>query len=168
MNMLLQANHVLLKEAAVLIASMDDSFYSQPMPAFASGSIGQHIRHVLDHYQAVVNVANGVIDYDRRRRDVRLESCKQLALAEIQQTIDVLTHLEDGAVRVHSEVSPSDKVVVEVHSTIKRELLFVTSHAVHHFALIALLLRLQGVVVPDSFGVAPATLTHQRTHCSAM
>ena len=97
MNMLLQANHVLLKEAAVLIASMDDSFYSQPMPAFASGSIGQHIRHVLDHYQAVVNVANGVIDYDRRRRDVRLESCKQLALAEIQQTIDVLTHLEDGA-----------------------------------------------------------------------
>lgn len=168
MNMLLQANHVLLKEAAVLIASMDDSFYSQPMPAFASGSIGQHIRHVLDHYQAVVNVANSVIDYDRRRRDVRLESCKQLALAEIQQTIDVLTHLEDGAVRVHSEVSPSDKVVVEVHSTIKRELLFVTSHAVHHFALIALLLRLQGVVVPDSFGVAPATLTHQRTHCSAM
>lgn len=144
MNMLLQANHVLLKEAAVLIASMDDSFYSQPMPAFASGSIGQHIRHVLDHYQAVVNVANSVIDYDRRRRDVRLESCKQLALAEIQQTIDVLTHLEDGAVRVHSEVSPSDKVVVEVHSTIKRELLFVTSHAVHHFALIALLLRLQG------------------------
>ena len=110
----------------------------------------------------------GGFDYDRRRRDVRLESCKQLALAEIQQTIDVLTHLEDGAVRVHSEVSPSDKVVVEVHSTIKRELLFVTSHAVHHFALIALLLRLQGVVVPDSFGVAPATLTHQRTHCSAM
>lgn len=162
MKMLLQANHVLLKEAAMLIADMDDSFYSQPMPAFASGSIGQHIRHVLDHYQAVLNVSNGVIDYDRRRRDVKLESCKQLALVEIQQTLTLLSHLSDGAVRVHSEISPSDKVVVEAYSTIKRELLFVTSHAVHHFALIALLLRLQGVVVPDSFGVAPATLTHQR------
>jgi uncharacterized damage-inducible protein DinB len=46
-------------------------------------------------------------------------------------------------------------------STPDRELQFLASHTVHHFALVALLLRLAGVSVPDGFGVATATARHR-------
>lgn len=163
MKSLVQANRALLEQAATLIAELDDARYRRPMPAFASGSIGQHLRHVLDHYQAVLGTANGYVDYDRRRRDSRLESCRDTGIAEIRQVLDALGHVSDEPVLISSEVSPEEKIVVSAESSLKRELLFATSHAVHHFALIAMLLRVQGVVVPESFGMAPATLTYQRT-----
>ena len=47
-------------------------------------------------------------------------------------------------------------------STIGRELVFLHSHTTHHFALIAFLLRAQGVTVPADFGLNPATVKHAR------
>ncbi|MBM4187475.1 MAG: hypothetical protein FJ206_09205 [Gemmatimonadetes bacterium] len=46
-------------------------------------------------------------------------------------------------------------------STLGRELQFLVSHSVHHFALIKLLLANDGPVLPREFGVAPSTLSHQ-------
>jgi len=162
MQMLIDANHALLEQAITLISGLDEDDYSKPMQAYGSGSIGQHLRHVLDHYQALLVHQHDVIDYDHRRRDNPVESNKTLALAEIKRILTLLPTLVDQPIRVRSEISPHAQQVDEVHSTMKRELLFVTSHAVHHFALIALLLRLQGMAVPADFGVAPATLSHQR------
>ncbi len=162
MLMLIHANHALLEQAATLINELDEADYVLPMHAYGSGSIGQHLRHVLDHYHALSSCEHGVIDYDQRRRDNPVETSKALALAEIQRTLHRLPLLVDQPIRVRSEVSPHAQHVEETNSSIKRELLFVTSHAVHHFALIAMLLRLQGMAVPMDFGVAPATLTHQR------
>lgn len=167
MQMLIQANHALLEQAVTLISELDEADYVQPMQAFASGSIGQHLRHVLDHYHALYARQEGLIDYDHRRRDNPVESSKGLALAEIERILTILPTLVDQPVRVRSEVSPHVQQVDEMNSSLKRELLFVTSHAVHHFALIALLLRLQGMAVPADFGVAPATLSHQRQQSQA-
>ena len=157
MLMLIQANHALLEQAATLMSELDEMGYVQPMQAFASGSIGQHLRHVLDHYHALYGHQQGLIDYDHCRRDIPVESSKVLALTEIQRILAMLPTLIDQPVRVRSEISPHAQQVDEMNSSLKRELLFVTSHAV-----IALLLRLQGIVVPADFGVAPATLNHQR------
>jgi uncharacterized damage-inducible protein DinB len=49
------------------------------------------------------------------------------------------------------------KTAVSAWSTLRRELAFVVSHTVHHQALIAVLLSLVGVPVPDAFGLAPST-----------
>lgn len=163
MKKLILANRELLKESAILISNLDDNLYSQSMCALSSGSIGQHMRHVFDHYQAILKMTNFIVDYDCRRRDVRLESDKNLALIEIEDILSRLPHLIDSEIIVKTEISTSVQEVAEVRSTVHRELLFVTSHAVHHFALVAMLLRLQRIDVPVKFGVAPATLTHQRT-----
>ena len=45
-------------------------------------------------------------------------------------------------------------------STLGRELLFLLSHTIHHYALIDLLLREEGFEVPPDFGMAPSTLKH--------
>jgi len=45
-------------------------------------------------------------------------------------------------------------------STVKRELQYLQAHTIHHYALIALILRIQGITPHDEFGVAPSTLRH--------
>jgi hypothetical protein len=47
-------------------------------------------------------------------------------------------------------------------STIRRELQFLLSHTVHHYALIAIILKIQGFDCDEDFGVAPSTLKYQR------
>ena len=47
-------------------------------------------------------------------------------------------------------------------STIERELKFLVSHTVHHYAIIALQLRHQGVEPGPEFGVAPSTLRYEQ------
>jgi uncharacterized damage-inducible protein DinB len=42
-------------------------------------------------------------------------------------------------------------------STHARELAFVISHTIHHCALMAVLLAVQGIPVPYRFGYAPST-----------
>ena len=52
------------------------------------------------------------------------------------------------------------------HSTVRRELQFLLSHTVHHFALIAVLLERFSIAVPDDFGIAPSTLKHWQAQSS--
>jgi hypothetical protein len=54
-------------------------------------------------------------------------------------------------------LAPGDGFVT---SSLARELRSVASHTVHHFALVALQLRLAGVAVDPRFGVAPSTWAH--------
>jgi hypothetical protein len=51
-----------------------------------------------------------------------------------------------------SQVSPS---------TIGREIMYSVAHAVHHYALIAVMGGIMGLQMPRGFGVAPSTLKHQ-------
>jgi hypothetical protein len=45
-------------------------------------------------------------------------------------------------------------------SSISRELQVLSSHTVHHFALIAMTLRMRGVELDSDFGMAPSTLRY--------
>ena len=47
-------------------------------------------------------------------------------------------------------------------SSVGRELISLSSHTIHHFALISLTLQALGHSVDPDFGVAPSTLRYQR------
>ncbi len=51
-------------------------------------------------------------------------------------------------------------------STLKRELQFLVSHTVHHFALIRALLGGSGIDPGESFGLAPSTAAARRLEAS--
>jgi hypothetical protein len=54
-------------------------------------------------------------------------------------------------------VSLSD---IFMQSSASRELQVLSSHTVHHFALIAMTLRMHGVEMDPGFGMAPSTLRY--------
>jgi len=155
---LLAANRQVLQQGADLLRTLDDEQYTlTARPLFAYG-VGSHLRHCLDFYQSfLAGIAQGRIDYDARERDERTAQDRHLALARLSWLGESLAEcLTDAppALRVRQDGLPW------AASSAERELQFLLSHTVHHFALIALILRLQGVEPGPEFGVAPATLEY--------
>ncbi len=125
-----------------------------------SGStIGQHVRHSLDHFSAVLDpIEPGVIDYDHRERDTPVEHDPLAARSSIEQLIRQLrvVRAPSAAVRVRVMLSADGRESL-LTSTIERELAFATHHAIHHHAMIAAIARTLQLDVPAGFGVAPST-----------
>lgn len=157
-----------LQQALTLLQQMNDDLYGKIIPlAFGSG-VGQHLRHCLDHYESfLAGWQTGKIDYDARTRDPRIETDRQYALAHIATIIAALRQLEerdeDRQVEVKQDSSPAhDTAAAWSATTVRRELQFLVSHTVHHYALIAMILRLHGFEPHPDFGVAPSTLKHRQ------
>jgi hypothetical protein len=130
------------------------------------GPVGAHLRHVVEHYEALVQgLPLGVADYDGRPRDRQLETSPTLArdrLLRLRQVLGEWTpDMLDRPVQVRGQGGTHGDFGFNVASSVGRELAFLASHAVHHFALLAEHLQRHGVPVPAHFGKAPATVANE-------
>ena len=155
-------NIELLEEAVEVLSSMDDTTYIRPADLFGGQRIGGHIRHIVEFYECLFEgVANGTIDYAARRRDIVVELHRSAALDRLKLLRDRLR----GDDRLNEStavwVQPEDSVSGCVSSSLGREMEAIASHTVHHFALIAVLLRFFGFETRSDFGVSKATLRYR-------
>ena len=127
-----------------------------------SGSVGEHVRHVLDHLSSLVAACPfAVLSYDHRTRGTAVEVDPSAAVREMMRLDAALERWVDRTlnepVAVEAVLSTDGRSVTG-WSTLGRELAFVMSHTIHHQAIVALLLEQQGSDVPDEhFGYAPST-----------
>lgn len=129
--------------------------------------LGPHLRHVIEHYEALLTgLDDGLVDYDARPRDRRVERDPALARSRCEQLADSYAARlsrpwpDTLVVACDAGVDGADRHLAG--STPARELLFVASHAVHHYALLRLALAPLGLHLPDGVGKAPSTLRHER------
>jgi uncharacterized damage-inducible protein DinB len=128
-------------------------------------SAGAQFRHILDHYAALFEgIGEGRVNYDARRRDRAIEHDPSAAALDAQRWIEALDQLDVAhgkrRVLVHSDSGGGPDCADWRESSIGRELQFLTSHTVHHYALIKLLLEWHGVSLDRDFGMAPSTRAH--------
>ena len=78
------ADHV-LAQCADLIGRVSDEMFSSPSRVLPGGSIGKHLRHIMDHFAAAAEAAaTGLsIDYDHRERNVPMERDTRVALQNV-------------------------------------------------------------------------------------
>ncbi len=156
---LIHDNITVLARGILLLEELDDDLYSRPEPRVSSDGVGCHVRHCLDFYASLLDgLAAGQVDYDSRERDTRVETDRAAALERMHATADRVRAIPDPAGDVVLLVRQDSGGWAE--SSIDRELQVTLSHTVHHFALIGMLLRLNGHEVDRAFGVAPSTLRH--------
>jgi uncharacterized damage-inducible protein DinB len=151
----------LLDELATVLRRVSSPVYTARSFPGVSGSIGQHVRHVLDHVAGLCAAApSGLLSYDRRERGTDVEADVSAALRTIMHLQAALgrfdQHDEDAPITLTSALAHGAPPVA-AQSTLAREMLFVISHTIHHQALIAVLLAAAGRTVPDGFGLAPST-----------
>jgi uncharacterized damage-inducible protein DinB len=155
-----------LQQGESLLRALEDAAYTTRLSSAFNASIGGHYRHCLDHFQSVLEAldADGV-DYDRRKRDPRIENDRAFAIAETRRLLTgcqaIATEWLCRPLLVRSQVSYGDDAAPAMPSTLGRELMYAVAHAIHHYALIGMMCGMQGLTAPAGFGVAPSTIKHQ-------
>jgi len=80
------------------------------------------------------------VDYDARQRDQRLETDPEVALKRIGLLQHALGGIPDPllerSVDVHTRGGLSGEHNFSTRSSVARELMFLNSHATHHFAIL--------------------------------
>lgn len=168
---MLSSHQKVLSQAIELLKEIPHTDYTEIRQPFFHSSIGQHIRHILDHFTALQSgFDQDFVNYNIRHRHSQIEQLPELAKVQcetLQQWLGNLVQEDlDKSFIVESEISVSHQHSVKVRSNLARELLFVNSHAIHHYAMIKVIRLLQNAEVPSEFGFAPATLTYMHHSAS--
>jgi DinB superfamily len=160
-----------LKQASEVLASIAVEDYRRRSPACFNSTVGGHLRHVIEHYFSVLGgLESTEVDYAARPRDAQIETDPAYAAAAIKT---IATRLQewvehpslDRALRVRVEAGAVASAETETEgwatSSLLRELDFLLSHTIHHYALIGVIYGLAGAALPVDFGVAPSTLRYR-------
>ncbi|HEY5894228.1 MAG TPA: DinB family protein [Chthoniobacterales bacterium] len=158
-----------LIQGEILLMAMDDQAYATKIPAAFNASVGGHYRHCLDHFRCVfegleTDVAE--INYDNRKRDPRIETVREIALAHTRELLRTSEQLEECQLErfawARSKVSYIGDESPSARSTVGREIMYCVVHAVHHYALVSVMCSMMDVPLPEGFGVAPSTVKHNQ------
>jgi hypothetical protein len=146
-----------------LLHQLKGAAYIQKSVMLGEVSIGQHMRHIIELAQCLVNgYDDGSINYDARKRDLRMETDPHFAVSCIEQLLNK-TSRNDKALLLLQDNNP----VKAIHTFYYREVMYNTEHAIHHMALIKVALReMQLDIVDTNFGVAPATIQYRQQQCA--
>lgn len=154
-----------VKQAIDLLDGISLVDYQEKLPPHFPSSIGSHMRHIIDHFLALMHGhKTGHVDYNVRHRHNEIEQFPNSAIQSLEEIVNWLENIKvsclDDSLNVTSEIDVTCTLSSTCRSTLKRELVFASSHAIHHFALIRIICSMLNKSVPDYFGYAPATITH--------
>ncbi|MCC5858380.1 MAG: hypothetical protein JJT90_09510 [Ectothiorhodospiraceae bacterium] len=168
---LVEENCRLLQQTRELVSRLTPDQYRDTHGAYEFSSIGQHVRHLADHYVTLLALTTP-LDYDRRARHTPVEQCPEAAERRLIMLVENLWALVreqpamDTPLRVrHTPDLANGEQPVTLESSLGRELSCIASHTLHHMAMITILSRLLGVRTEPGFGLARATREFRnRTH----
>jgi len=145
-------------EALVNLVVSDDS----KLEVF--NAVGPHLRHCLDHFASLIRgLESGVVDYDDRGRRASLERDPAKLLAALHQVTAELARLEGRTTGRSLDVvqlAAPGRGVHRAASTLERELVFLSSHTVHHLALAIEIAASLGLQLPRELGMAFSTAAY--------
>lgn len=143
-----------------LLHRLNDAQYIYRSSMLNNATIGQHVRHVIELGQCLVLAYEaGAVNYDKRKRDERMENTRSFALLQLDE---LLRSVHKPEKKLQLQVVTGEGTLT-LETWYNREVLYNTEHAIHHMALIRVALKeLQLDVVNESFGVAYATMQHRR------
>ncbi|MBZ0113800.1 MAG: DinB family protein [Thermoanaerobaculia bacterium] len=155
-------SRAVLSQGIQLLDVLPEGLYGASDSEGGSG-MGPHLRHCIEFYRCFLSgLGEGRVDYDGRQRERALELDPVRARAALASIERELAAVAEGLVLERSLIVRSDAETPAPESwcpsSVGRELSFLLSHTVHHYALIAQILRRHGHEPDPNFGLAPSTL----------
>jgi hypothetical protein len=151
-----------LGQLTEVINQLTHSDYKKPLHNLSGSSIGQHVRHIIEFYQCMMNgYEKALINYDQRVRDKMIEESREFAVQCIHKIIVDLEKV-DLTKNLTLEVMYDQSFFL--NTTFERELVYNIEHAIHHMAMVKIGLKETNtaLVLPVEFGVATSTIKHQQ------
>jgi uncharacterized damage-inducible protein DinB len=158
------SNIKFLNDGAALIRRLDREMFNGASELVPGGTVGSHFRHCLDFYVSFLRgLEVGEVDYDRRDRTPEWEAIPERILEAMNRIVHDLETLAQEDPKRPLQVrgdSPLEEGQDWARSSTGRELQYLLSHTIHHYAIIGTILRSLGIEPGMDFGVAPSTLRH--------
>ncbi len=164
MNTLIEANRNCLQQGMDFLRLIPADLYSKPCQGVFGSSIGGHFRHNLDHYQAFKDgFSKGRVDYDARERQPAIENEPGIAAEVSQQLLAFFDNIAGEDLDKTMQIRMDDGGdSAWSRTSLRRELQFLLSHTIHHYALVVSIAARFGYAdFPDGFGIAPSTLHYK-------
>lgn len=153
-----------------LLDNITEVNYTAKPDILSGASIGQHVRHTLEFYLLLVSGASsGIISYDKRERDIRIENSLEFAKQTIDKLIKDVDSLDNNlAVKLEADYTKVGNTSNLINSSVGRELAYCIEHSIHHQALIkaGLIALGLGSVTDEHFGVAYSTIRYRKDQCA--
>lgn len=155
--------HATLMQLREVLSGLPNTEFRKPLPILSNASVGQHTRHIIEFFQTLLaSYQTGLVNYDKRQRNLLLETNLDTALQELSNLcIDLVA---DDKQMLLTGTYSDDGQTVTVATTYHRELVYNLEHAIHHMAMIKIgILQSTNLTVPPDFGVAAATILHRKS-----
>ncbi|WP_434986561.1 hypothetical protein [Vreelandella zhaodongensis] len=176
--LLIDENVQALAQLATLLQRSPEKAYQRLMGSQQTQSLGRHVRHILEHYGTLLDACTPgdhrmAFDYEQRQREAVLENDPIQALQRVKILQTGLQALSSTPYNTPLTLSypieeghASQANTLILPTNLGRELAFLTSHSIHHMALLGLLCEQLEITLPSDFGIHPSTLRfwkNQRT-----
>lgn len=136
--------------------------YVQQCTNLGNNTIGQHVRHVIELFQCLESGYPGnSVNYEKRKRDVVIETNKDLAL-QLLQNIYLQLDKPDKELVLYASYDEHSAEPISIPTNYFREVAYNLEHTIHHMALIRVGIKeVSDIALPDEFGVASSTVKHR-------
>jgi hypothetical protein len=158
--MIIKSIHHCLNQIKDLLEQISDTDYAMPCSELSNASIGEHTRHIIELFQCIVReYDNGIVNYDKRDRNKRIETSTDYAINQIDVLLESINKPNRELLLQESGANE----IITVNTNYYRELVYNLDHCIHHQALIkiGLLLNFDYKIDPD-FGVAFSTIQYRK------
>jgi hypothetical protein len=149
-----------LTELNDLVSQLSNEDYISPCFGLSNATIGEHTRHIIEMFQCLENqYERGIVNYDERKRDYRIQTDTDFAKQSIEAILNVLER-PNKPIQLQ-QIVDGEELILE--SNYDRELLYNLEHCIHHQALIKVaVLQNESIVIDENFGVARSTIEYRK------
>ena len=148
-----------LFELKSILNQVKDSDYSKNLMVLENGTIGRHVRHVLEFYECLfISNSGDTVCYDDRKRNLLLEENVRFALDYIDEIIDRIEMVDINKRLLLKSKYEQAEILME--SSLFREITYNIEHTVHHLAIIRIAIssELEYIDLSSTFGYADSTV----------
>lgn len=162
---MVESSKYCLSQLKYFLAQLSPNEYVIKLEILSGSTIGMHNRHIIEFFQCLIKgLLVDEMDYDARERNLLQETNLLYAMACIDNAlIDLSMIKEDKEIKLFSSIGINDEKEV-TKSSIKRELLYVVEHNIHHMAIIKMACKVSypEIVFNEDFGVAYSTIKYRK------
>jgi hypothetical protein len=163
MQLQLAVNNV-FNQLSLSLDHLSTEQYSMPCTNLSNSTIGQHVRHIIEMFQCLEKgYLSGIINYENRKRDSNIETNKILA-CELLKSINQALGKQDKNLILEGVYNDDSNELMKFPTNYYREIVYNLEHTIHHMALIRVGLKeLKNMELPENYGVASATVKHNKS-----
>lgn len=142
---------------------LSDDQYIRQSHTLSHATIGQHTRHIIEMFICLENgYESGTVNYEKRKRDTRIETDKAFAGELLDAICKGLTK-PDKELKMEAAYCEDSDDLITFSTNYHREIAYNLEHTIHHMALIKVGIReLSDIKLPEGFGVASSTMKYKK------